>query len=130
MKKLAAIAVAFLIAVGLSAVVSPAQAAYPGTVTTYCHVNFKKFVVRAGHNDPVRFSATTSGTGHPHGTVKVVAQSHKHTYSRLYAYSGGNNYHFFPKMKRGRYQVHMRFTPRSGSVYKRCAKWGHRVRVR
>ena len=74
-------------------------------------------------------ASATSGTGHPHGTVRVVAQSRKHHYARLYSYSGGSRYHFFPKMKRGRYSVHMAFTPRSGSVYKRCGRWGHNVRV-
>lgn len=131
MKKLSAILVAFLLAAGLAAVTSPADAAsYPGTVKTYCHVNFRHNVVRHGHEDKVRFSVTTNGTGRAKGTVRVVTQSHRHHYTRLYNYRGGNVYHFFPRMKRGNYTVHVHFTPRAGSVYMRCGKWGHRVRVR
>lgn len=130
MKKLAAIAVAFMFAIGLSAVVSPAEAAYPGTVKTYCHVNFRHDVIRQGQEDRVRFPVTTSGTGRPKGTIRVVTQSRRHTYLRIYRYYGGSAYHFFPRMKRGRYTVHVHYTPRSGSVYQSCGAWGHRVRVR
>lgn len=131
MKKLAAIAVAFLLAVGLTAIVAPAEAAYPGSVPTYCHVHFKYWHVRRGHDNPVEFSVTTSGTGRPHGSVRVVASNRKHSYARSYSYYGGSRYHFFRKwMARGWYSVHMSFTPRSGSVYKRCSTSGHGFRVR
>jgi hypothetical protein len=130
MKKLAAIAVAFILAVGLAAVMSPADAAYPPSVQTSCHVNFKKNVIRHGHEDKVRFRVSTNGTGRARGTVKIVTQSHRHTYTRVYNYRGGNVYHFFPRMKRGKYQVHMRYIPKAGSVFMRCGKWGHSVRVR
>lgn len=131
MKKFAAIVSAFLLAVGLTALVAPADAAtgYPGSVRTYCHVNFKQDVIRHGHEDKVRFSVTTSGTGRPRGSVRVVTTSKRHTYAKSYRYSGGSTYHWFPKMKRGRYSVHMHFSS-SRASYKNCGKTGHSVRVR
>jgi len=131
MKKLAAIAVAFLLAAGLAAFVSPAQAApYPNTAATYCSVHFQHDSVRYRHRNPVHFAVTTDGTGRPHGVVKVIATSKHHKYTRAYAYKGGSNYHAFRAMKRGKYTVRMHFTAPPNSAYMNCHDHGHSVRIR
>jgi len=131
MKKFAAILTAFLLAVGLTALVSPADASpYPGTVHTYCHLDFAHNVVRYHQRNRVRFSVSTAGTGRPKGVVRVIASNHRRTYARSYTYLGGNHTHAFRAMKRGRYSVHMVFRPRRGSVYRGCSDWAHRIHVR
>jgi hypothetical protein len=132
-KKLSAIFVAILLAAGLAAVASPADAKpkpYPNTVATYCSVHFQHDAVRFHKKNPVHFRVTTAGTGRPKGVVKVTATSKKHTYKRTYTYKGGSNYHAFRAMKRGKYTVRMSFTAPRNSAYMNCRDRGHSVRIR
>jgi hypothetical protein len=131
MTKLAATLVAFLLAAGLTAAATPAEAApYPDSVATYCSVHFRDNSVRLHHRNPVHFRVTTAGTGRPHGVVRITAVSKRHSYARSYTYKGGSNYHAFRAMKRGRYTVRMTFKAPRNSAYMNCRDHGHSVRVR
>jgi hypothetical protein len=113
MKKLAPLFLALAVALG-GLLVSPAQAAYPGTVVTTCHVKLIK------HGKKAKFSVTTAGNGTPTGTVKVVAKRHLKKIKRVYAYSGGVTKRKFKRLANGRWKVRMVYRPPTGSVYKRC----------
>lgn len=113
MKKLAPLFLALTVAlVGLE--VSPAQAAYPGTVATSCHVKLLK------HGKKARFSVTTDGNGAPTGSVKVVAKRHHKKVAKTYAYTGGVVTKRFARLANGRWRVRMVYTPPAGSVYMSC----------
>jgi len=132
MKKLAAIAVAFIVAAGLAAFASPAQAApYPNTVATFCSVHFQDNSVRYHHRNPVFYKVRTSGTARPHtGVVRITAVSKHHRYTKTWAYKGGHRYHAFRAMKRGKYTVSMTYKAPRNSAYKNCRDHGHSVRIR
>jgi hypothetical protein len=132
MKKLAAALVAFVLAAGLAAVATPAQAApYPNSVATYCSVHFQDNSVRYRHRNPVYYKVTTAGTARPHtGVVRITAVNKHHRYTRTWDYSGGHRYHAFRAMKRGKYTVTMTHKAPRNSAYQNCRKHGHSVRVR
>jgi len=113
MKKLAPLFLALAVALG-GVLVSPAEAAYPGTVVTTCHVKLLK------HGKKARFSVTTSGNSTPTGRVKVVAKRHGKKIKRVYAYSGGVTKRKFKRLASGRWKVRMVYTPPTGSVFKGC----------
>lgn len=132
MKKLAAIAVTFLMAAGLAAATAPAQAApYPDSVATFCSVHFRHNVVRYHHRNPVFYKVTTAGTARPHtGVVRITAVSKHHRYARSWDYKGGHRYHAFRAMKRGHYIVRMTYKAPRNSAYRNCRDRGHSVRIR
>jgi hypothetical protein len=115
MKKLAPLFLALTVALG-GLLVSPAEAAYPGTVDTSCHVKLLK------HGRKVRFSVTTDGNGTPTGTVKVVAKRHHTKVKRIYSYSGGVTRRHFKRLASGRWRVRMVYTPPTGSVFQSCVR--------
>ncbi len=120
MKKVAPLFLALAVALG-GLLVSPAQAAYPGTVATTCHVKLLK------HGKKVRFSVTTSGNSTPSGIVKVVAKRHHKKTKRFYADSGGVTKRKFKRLASGRWKVRMVYTPPTGSVFKRCVRVRHQT---
>lgn len=113
MKKLAPLFLVLAVALG-GALVSPSQAAYPGSIVTSCHVKLIK------HGKKVRFSVTTSGNARPTGHVKVIAKRHHKRIARTYAYNGGVATKRFKRLASGRWRLRMVYTAPTGSVYKGC----------
>lgn len=132
MKKLAAIAVAFLIAAGLAAVASPADAKpYVPETATYCSVHFQHNSVKYHHRNRVFYKVTTDGTARPHhGVVRITAVSKHHHYAKSWNYKGGHRYHAFRAMKRGHYTVRMTFKAPRNSAYMNCRDRGHSLRIK
>lgn len=124
MKTIASFLTAALFALGALVVASPAQAAYPKSISTVCSATAVKSPIGNFTRPRLAFSARpTAGNGEPSGSVRVQFIKNgvvKRTAFR--AYTGGTAVYSFKRFRRdGTYTVVATLTTPAASVYKGCS---------
>lgn len=116
---------ALMMAAGVVAVSNtPAVAApYPGTVDTYCHAHE---VGRTFDNEGVKvyLNVSIDGNGHPSGrAIFLFDKRHSNkSYKFTDGYGGGHQKFRLGELRRGKYDVTVKFHSRPrDSVYKNCS---------
>ena len=124
---IAALAMLATSLIGLSAA-ADASSPYPGTVKTTCRISYPH---KISHKRAlkVRPWVTSSSNLRATGTIKLTV-TRKGRHSKTYHYGGGAALRNLGKLKKGKHRILLSYKPKSGSVFKGCARRGHIIKVK